>query len=277
MPILVCANHKGGVCKTTTAVNLAAGLALAGYSTCLVDCDPQANATLSTNYQLEISTCLADAVIKFDGRPLVPIEDAIYQTAVENLDLVPSRLSLEEIHSQVLGAVPRLTKAIRTLGARYEVVVIDTPPSLGPLFIGPLQEATHVIIPVTPSILSLDGLVALVSAIRDVRTGRDDGNPRILGTLLSAYDSRNSIGQHTAEVLAADPELGPVLFNSRISINTRLADTPGEHLPVYCSSWRGPSLDKAIAQFDELVAEVIDRLQLKSGRKNLRAVKRGAK
>ena len=68
------------------------------------------------------------------------------------------------------------------------MVVIDTPPSLGPLFIGPLQAATHVIIPVTPSVLSLDGLVALVGAIRDVRTGGvlPDGNPRILGTLLSA-------------------------------------------------------------------------------------------
>ncbi|MBX7223043.1 MAG: ParA family protein [Blastocatellia bacterium] len=266
MSVIAIANQKGGVGKTTTAVNLAAGLALAGYTVCLIDCDPQGNATTYVNDQLEIDYTLTDVVCTPSDmkKGFLPVMDAIYQTSMENLHVLPSKITLSRFERESVIAVDRLAKTITTVGREYDFTVCDTPPSLGPLFTGALKAASHLIIPLTPAHLSLEGISTLLDTIEEIRQIRPEGMPllEILGVLLTRYDPRTNISKEVFATISAHPQLGPRLLNARITVNTRLDEAPGDHVPIYLSPWKGESLDRAMEQFNELTHEILKQLKV---------------
>jgi chromosome partitioning protein len=266
MRIIAISNQKGGCGKTTTAVNLAAGLALSGYTVCLVDCDPQANATTSVFDRADINDSLTDVVCpRDDGTrerkrlPFLAVDDALYETRIPNLDLLPSNIGLSRFEQQPPIAVDRLVKAIRDLAKSYEFVVVDTPPSLGLLSMSSLKAASHVIIPISASYLALEGVSDLLDTLTEIQIY----SPlQILGVLITLYDTRTSIAHEAKQMIESNNELGPRLFQTIITDNTKLSESPGYHVPIYRYPNPGPSVSRAIQQFDDLAGEVLTRLNV---------------
>lgn len=217
------ANQKGGVAKTTTAVNLGAYLAAAGRRVLVVDIDPQCNATTSLGvnpHQLPVS--LYDVLV--DGRP---IGDALTLTNWLNLDLAPSSTDLAGADVELAGMMARerlLSRALAPLVEKYDYIFIDEPPSLGLLTVNGLTAATHgVIIPVQCEYLALEGLSLLLNTIRQVREVLND-RLVVAGVLLTMYDSRTNLGQQVVnEVRQFFPR---ETFNTIIPRNVRLSEAP---------------------------------------------------
>ena len=226
---MVCvANQKGGVGKTTTSLNLAAGLALRGHRILVVDIDPQSNATTGLGFDhrsLERSTydlLLGDA----------PLEDVALPTAVENLDLAPSSLDLAGAEIELVGSISRerkLAEALAGSGSRYELIFIDCPPSLGLLTVNALAAAHDLIVPVQCEYYALEGLGQLLGTAERVRRAL---NPelRISGFLLTMYDARTKLaGQVAEEIRTHFPDLA---FGTIIPRSVRLSEAPSFGEPV---------------------------------------------
>jgi chromosome partitioning protein len=278
MPIIAIANQKGGVGKTTTAVNLAAGLSVAGYTVCLIDCDPQANASTSVYNRDEITITLTDVVCaRFDYSnphrptrfPFAKIEDAIYETEFERLDLVPSNLGLAQFDRESAVAIDRLVEAIETLSRQYDFLILDTPPNLGLLFTAALKSASYVIIPVAAQYLPLEGVGDLLISLDELIKRR---KLTVLGALVTLFDTRTTLSKDAREKIENDPTLGPKLFAATITINTKLAEAPAYHVPIYYLTPVAVGVTRAIQQFDELVTEVLTRLSMPFQKTVLREV-----
>jgi chromosome partitioning protein len=221
--IYALANQKGGVGKTTTAINLGAYLALSGMRVLLIDIDPQANATSSLGFDkndLPLSTY--DVIIN-----KVPISETILLTNHLCLELVPSSPALAGAEVEMVGLLARehlLRKAIAPVVERYDYILIDCPPSLGLLTINALTAATDgVIIPVQCEYLALEGLTLLIHTINLVR---DNLNHRlkIRGLLLTMYDTRTNLSRQVVdEVRAHFPDK---VFGTIIPRNVRLSEAP---------------------------------------------------
>lgn len=241
------ANQKGGVAKTTTAVNLGAYLAAAGRRVLVVDIDPQCNATTSLGvnpHQLPVS--LYDVLV--DGRP---IGDALTLTNWLNLDLAPSSTDLAGADVELAGLMARerlLARALAPLVEKYDYIFIDEPPSLGLLTVNGLTAATHgVIIPVQCEYLALEGLSLLLNTIRQVREVLND-RLVVAGVLLTMYDSRTNLGQQVVnEVRQFFPR---ETFNTIIPRNVRLSEAPshGQTILSYAPLSAGALAYAALAE-----------------------------
>jgi chromosome partitioning protein len=244
------ANQKGGVGKTTTAVNMAACIAEAGYETLLVDLDPQCNATaalgLSRELEPNVYTCLLG-----DS----DLAEAAVSTGIERLRLVPSVPDLAGATVELprlAGSEGRLRDSLPTARARFAQIVLDCPPSLGPLTVNALVGADRVIVPVQAEYLALEGLAQFLDTLRLIQR---ELNPRleVAGMLLTMYDARTRLARDVERELRRHfPEL---VFQTVIPRNIRVSEAPSYGRAVIHHDPHCPGAD---AYFD-LAKEVAER------------------
>jgi chromosome partitioning protein len=253
--IVAVANQKGGVGKTTTAINLAASLALAGRNVLLVDVDPQGNLTSGVGQKGQASAAgtVYNALTSLE--PTVDATPFILSTSVDRLHLIPADRSLTgaEIEMVTLSArEERLRTLIHPLRARYDYIFIDCPPSLGLLTLNALVAADAVLIPLHCEYFALEGLADLVSTMRRVRAVL---NPTldIEGVLLTMFDERTNLGQ----LVATDVRnfFKEKVFRTVIPRNVRLGEAPSHGMPVIIYDVKSRGAEAYLA----LAREVIER------------------
>jgi chromosome partitioning protein len=244
------ANQKGGVGKTTTAVNVSACIAEAGYATLLVDVDPQANATVG----LGIERTQAPGLYEVLTGEATAVE-ALTNTSVPGLQLLPAGAGLAGANVELPrleGFEQRLRERLAPLRERYEYVILDCPPSLGPLTVSALVAADKVIVPVQTEYFALEGLAGLLETLALVQR---ELNPRltVAGMLLTMHDARTRLGRDVEqEVREHFPDL---VFDTVIPRNVRVGEAPSYGLPV---THHDPHSAGAEAYF-ELAKEVAAR------------------
>ena len=222
------ANQKGGVGKTTTAVNLAAGLAASEISTLLMDLDPQANATSGMGVERgTFKHSIYDIIT--DG---VCIDDAIVSTRMEHLDMVPSSHHLVGAEVELVGVMSReyvLKKALSKLSRPYDFVVVDCPPSLGLLTINSLTAADSVLIPIQCEYYAMEGLSQLLNTIRLIQRQLNK-DLEIEGVLITMFDNRLNLSRQVAEEVRA--YFGEKVYETTIQRNVRLSESPSYGKPI---------------------------------------------
>ncbi len=227
--VVIIANQKGGVGKTTTAVNLAASLAAAGKKTLLVDSDPQGNASSSVgmfqkdNQEKGIYDC-------YSGQATAA--ECLQATGIKNLIIMPSSIDLVGVEVEMISVPHReriLKDILRDIKERIDFIVIDSPPSLGLLTLNGLTAADSVIIPLQCEYFALEGLALLLDTIRTVRKKMNRGL-YIEGILLTMFDKRNKLTYQVAKEISRN--FGDLLFKQPIPRNVRLSEAPSHGKPI---------------------------------------------
>ena len=220
--VIVLANQKGGVGKTTTALNLAAALAYQKLRTLLVDMDPQGNCSISFLSPVDIQESMFDVLT--DVR--LPIDGLIKPTKTPNLSLVPGRISLARIEQLMVGqfdAPFRLKDALVPVQPNFDYIVIDTPPALGILTVNAFVAGTHLLVPIQPSYFALEGTDDLLETFERVRA-RPNPELELLGAVITMFDSRTNIAQDSyAEIKKV---FGKKMMRTQISRSVRLEESP---------------------------------------------------
>jgi chromosome partitioning protein len=225
--ILAIANQKGGVGKTTTAINLGAGLGALERRVLLVDCDPQGNATRG----LGAKAAPPHLYHALSGE--VPLSAAIRPSGFPNLDLVPSQRDLVGIEVELVGEdgwEQRLKGVLAEIAGRYDTILIDCPPSLGHLTINALTAADGVLVPLQCEYYALEGISELLATVERVRRSLNK-QLQIAGILLTMYDDRTNLSKDVAEEIRS--HFAGKVFETVVPRNIRLAEAPSHGLPIF--------------------------------------------
>lgn len=227
--IICIANQKGGVGKTTTAINLAASLAAAEQKTLLIDCDSQGNATSGVGIEKNI---IHKKNLYYSLIGKVPLKDVILGTQLPFLDVVPANQDLIGIEVEFVNLENRekkLRSLLNTLDTAYDFVIIDCPPSLGFLTINALVASDSLIIPLQCEYFAMEGLGHLLNTVKLVKT-RLNPSLTLAGILLTMFDTRNLLSHKVSEDVRT--HLGKKVFNTVIHRNVRLSESPSHGLPI---------------------------------------------
>jgi chromosome partitioning protein len=244
---IACANQKGGVGKTTTVVNLASFLALAGDRVLVVDLDPQGNATSALGIERARDRSVYDAVIDD-----VQLDDLAVATQVDNLTLIPSSIALAGAEVELTPLEQRerrLSVLLDPIRDRYDYLLIDCPPSLGLLTINALTAADSTLIPIQCEYFALEGLGQLLATVRLIT---DHLNPRleVKGAVLTMYDARTKLSSEVGEEVRR--HLGTRVYDTIIPRSIRLSEAPSHGLPIHLFA----PTSKGAEAYRDLAAEI---------------------
>jgi chromosome partitioning protein len=251
--IIAVANQKGGVGKTTSTINFAAGLAMKGFKTLIIDTDPQCNSTsvFFEPNETEKSLFLAFSESDFNAGEIIK------ETHLKGLYAIPASIHLAKVERMLAGELDapiKLRKTLQDVKQEFDFIMIDSPPSLGLLTVNALVASDYVIIPITPSPWALEGVEDFLDTFKGVKEMFNEGL-KILGVLITLYDSRTTLARDAS--LKIKEMFGNLVFNEVIHRNIRLEESPAFKEDIF--SFAPDS--KGAFSYEKIIEEVIERVR----------------
>jgi chromosome partitioning protein len=250
--IITVANQKGGVGKTTTAINLSAAVANKGFKTLLIDLDPQSNSTMSYVDPRSVSKSMFDVMVSEE----LAFKDVVVPTRVPNLFLAPSKIALAKLESKLIGEIDgpfRLKDKMKDTANQYDYIFIDTPPTLGMITVNALVASTHVLVPIQSSYFALEGTDDLLETIEKIKA-RPNPNLQLLGVVITMHDKRTTLARDIHEQIGE--VFGDRLFNTIITKSIRLEESPAYKESIFTFAPKSSGAMEYYSLSEEILSRV---------------------